>query len=151
MSNIVLLPASDLWMFWEHLRPHFATAAETTEGKVGVDDLLRDAVNNVFQVWAVWDGITAEAVLITRILDYPKLRTLSLQYCAGRGMQYWFCDMERELRKYAEANKCASVEIVGRQGWQRVLKSAKQKAIHLEISLEAGTDRHIQTLGQHTS
>lgn len=144
--TIIQLPAGDIWQFWEQIRPHFITAAKTTDGKVGVDDLLRDAVNNVFQVWVVWDVDTVDAILITRILEYPKMRTLSLQYCAGRNMRKWLPVMEGELRRYAQYNSCHIVEIVGRFGWHRILKNAKTKSVHLEIAVEPAANRHNEVL-----
>ena len=140
--TVILLPASDIWQFWEQLRPHFITAAGTTNGKVGVDDLLRDAVNNVFQVWVVWNVDSVDAILATRILEYPKMRTLSLQYCAGKNMKKWMPTMESELRRYAQYNNCQVVEIVGRFGWHKLFKTATAKSVHLEIAVEPRSDPH---------
>lgn len=76
------------------------------------------------QFWAFEDS-----AIITEIIDYPQRRTLRF-WLAGGNMKR-LLDVEPKIRKWSILYACKAVEIIGRKGWEKVLKDYEPTAIVL--------------------
>jgi len=76
------------------------------------------------QLWALRDS-----AIVTEIIDYPQRRTLRF-WLAGGNMKT-LLEVEPKIRKWSILYRCRAVEIIGRKGWEKVLKDYEPTAIVL--------------------
>lgn len=71
----------------------------------------------------------ADSVIITEIVNYPKRRVLRF-WLAGGNLNT-LLKVEPDIVNWSKQYNCNGVEINGRKGWERVLKSYKPSSITL--------------------
>ena len=71
----------------------------------------------------------ADSVIITEIVNYPKRRVLRF-WLAGGNLNT-LLKAEPDIVNWSKQYDCKGVEINGRKGWERVLKSYKPSSITL--------------------
>ena len=76
------------------------------------------------QFWAFSDS-----AIVTEIIEYPQRRTLRF-WLAGGNLKT-LLDVEPKIRKWSILYRCEAVEIIGRKGWEKVLKEYEPTAIVL--------------------
>lgn len=76
------------------------------------------------QFWAFSDS-----AIVTEIIEYPQRRTLRF-WLAGGNLKT-LLDVEPKIRKWSILYRCEAVEIIGRKGWEKVLKGYEPTAIVL--------------------
>ena len=76
------------------------------------------------QLWALRDS-----AIVTEIIDYPQRRTLRF-WLAGGNMKT-LLEVEPKIRKWSILYRCEAVEIIGRKGWEKVMKDYEPTAIVL--------------------
>lgn len=119
--DIHLVPPGQVAGIVPALLPYLQESAGWSRGRVTTDDLLRFVLNGEMQLWAVHEGDNAYGHVITEIKQYPRLKMLTVQYCA---MKPWTMDvisdqMHATAEQFAKAAGCAGVEFVGRPGWRK--------------------------------
>lgn len=110
--------------------PHFKHYIEAAVNKIGVTS-FRSVENEVFAgrnlLWLAYDGKTVHAAAVTELGD----GFCTIVACGGKNLKLFLPCME-SLEAFARDEKCKGVRVIGRQGWVRVLKNYKTKAIFLE-------------------
>ena len=76
------------------------------------------------QFWAF-----SNSAIVTEIIEYPQRRTLRF-WLAGGNLKT-LLDVEPKIRKWSILYRCEAVEIIGRKGWEKVLKGYEPTAIVL--------------------
>lgn len=76
------------------------------------------------QLWAFRDS-----AIVTEIIDYPQRRTLRF-WLAGGNLKT-LLEVEPKIRKWSILYRCEAVEIIGRKGWEKVMKGYEPTAIVL--------------------
>ena len=76
------------------------------------------------QLWAFRDS-----AIVTEIIDYPQRRTLRF-WLAGGNLKT-LLEVEPKIRKWSILYRCEAVEIIGRKGWEKVMKDYEPTAIVL--------------------
>lgn len=70
------------------------------------------------------DGMKPKGFITTKIIDYPKVKMCSQEYCAGEEATAWFLDLQALVERWAQDQGCAGCEMVGRKGWTRKFPQA---------------------------
>lgn len=101
--------------------------AERTNGRYEATDWLVQASQDHMQVWVAFseggDPFDPDVMLLTEIVVYPRLKALRIIACAGIKFFEHYDEIETALlRKFGPLHGCTRFEIVGRSGWQKVLK-----------------------------
>ena len=94
-------------------------ALEQAGGTHTVMDVL-DAVNEGAAV--LWEA--ASSVVVTELVDYPRLRALRIWLVAGDLDE--ILGMEARVTDFAMRHHASRLEFMGRPGWARVLKGWRQ-------------------------
>ena len=76
------------------------------------------------QLWALKDS-----AVVTEIVSYPQRRTLRF-WLAGGNLKT-LLEVEPKIRKWSILYRCEAVEIIGRKGWEKVMKDYEPTAIVL--------------------
>jgi hypothetical protein len=75
-------------------------------------------------LWISVNNGVIEAAACTRIIDYPKMRVLSLPFLGGKVLQNWL-HFQAQLEAWGRAHGCKEIEGYARKGFRRVLADWK--------------------------
>jgi hypothetical protein len=98
------------------------------------DTLERKLWRGQALAWIVWNGARVCAAVVTSISVVNGRKLCAIVACAGEQRTRWLPLIE-QFEKYARDQGCAATVIIGRRGWQRVLKNYQPKAVILERAL----------------
>lgn len=99
--------------------------------------------NNSHSVLDVYDAVRegkaqffsiGDSCVITEIVDYPQ-KSVCRIWLAGGNMDE-LLEAEKHITALAKSHGCDGMEIIGRRGWQRVLKDYKPSAVVLVKDLK---------------
>tara|TARA_R110000751_G_scaffold27264_1_gene72063 strand:- start:640 stop:1041 length:402 start_codon:yes stop_codon:yes gene_type:complete len=101
---------------WDRSKPFLANALEASGGGYTVDDVLSE----VEQDHAIFYP-TKLGAIVFRIVRYPRKRMLRI-WLAGGDMESSIDLMLEAAEFHAAQHECDGIEVVGRRGWEKVLK-----------------------------
>ena len=88
------------------------------------------------QLWVVGkDNI--EAVVLTEVHQFPRMKTVRLIMTVGRDRTRWVHHL-REIEDWARQQGCAVIEALARPGWEKVLRDYRKTHVMLEKELGNG-------------
>ena len=117
---------------WPQARALIKTAIEQTDLS-DFADIEYDVLSGDQLLWlAISDHI--EAAATTHLIKTEKGPILEITACAGAQMERWF-DLRHKIEAYAKAEGCKRARLIGRKGWERMLKDYKVEYVILEKSL----------------
>lgn len=119
--EINLVPIGRVAGLIPDILPYLQESAGWSRGRATSDDLLRFVLNGEMHLWVVHDTQNFYGHVITEIKQYPRLKMLTVQYCA---MKPWTMDvisdqMHSIAEQFAKSAGCSGVEFVGRPGWRK--------------------------------
>lgn len=109
---------------WPKVEKYIADAVVYSSGKYELEDVLSLIMEYNYPMWVAFDDeYDIKGVVVTRFIDYPRKRYLSLEVCGGKEGFTWKEPMLDILRRWAKDNNCAGIEAHGRDGWERIFRS----------------------------
>lgn len=99
----------------------------------GVGDILEYITDEYMDLWVIVDTEVGDIVGagVTRIVEHPKYNECIIQLLATKTGQGFETVATKEVEKWAKANDCKRVSLVGRKGWLRVLDKQGWKELKL--------------------
>lgn len=97
-----------------------------------MSDIYREVSKSEQGLWCVFAPALI-AVATTRVIDYPRKRALSCQFCAGTRMDEWIGPMQEKFEAFARDCGCQLLEMTGRRGWGMYLKRHNWKETEWSI------------------
>ena len=119
-----LLKPQDILKKWHILEPHVESALDHSIGEMTSFDIALLAMIEKAHIWLTVDQKDSIAsVIVTRFIEETRRKTMLIQTCGGsvEGWDAWTAH-HNTLVKFARNNKCSSIQIWGRKGWQRRLR-----------------------------
>lgn len=107
---------------WPQVEQYMEDAVAYSSGKYSTSDVLDLVLEYDYPLWIAFYGSDIKGAVITRFIDYPRKRYLSVEMCGGTDRVAWQKPMLEMLRNWAKDNKCDAIEAHGRVGWERVFK-----------------------------
>lgn len=119
--------------YWPLVAPLLDRVADH---KVHVDDMYSFVTDGSWILWVCQIPDTDEitSVIITEFIEYPQVTNLRVIFLSGDD-EDWAYGMS-VFEDFARINQCHDVEVLGRKGWERVLKSRGFKLNHITLSKE---------------
>lgn len=103
---------------WPSVYPLLKNTADT---HLDVDDVYYRLENGDWTLWiSKVEGIIVSAA-VTSFIHYPKYTAFRIILCAGSGTNW--ADATEYLEEVAKHNGCEALEVLGRKGWERALRS----------------------------
>ena len=104
---------------WERSKPFMVDALDRSGNEYNVDDVLREIEDDHAIFYPVENGAT-----VFRIALYPQKRMLRIWLFGGIvGTGRANLDTVMEAADFhAKEHECDGIELVGRRGWEKVLK-----------------------------
>jgi|TARA_R110000796_G_scaffold2884_1_gene11147 hypothetical protein len=102
--------------------------------KVTVSDIYQFVMDGTWMLWVCQIPDTKEitSVLVTEFIHYPQVCNLRVVFLSGDD-EDWAYGI-KVFEDFARINDCSEVEILGRKGWERVLRDQGFKLNHITLS-----------------
>jgi hypothetical protein len=139
--NITMVPSGHIVNVLDSVIPHLHRLAPRTNGRSTVDDILQGILSGANVLWLAFEETEDNhiyGVVITNLMNYPRIRSLNIFYCAGHKLRLWQDMMMDVLKRYAKDNNCTKIELTGRRGWLRALKSWNVTEEYVVCEIELG-------------
>lgn len=82
-------------------------------------------------LWGLRDGIQITAIWITRIEQNAEHKWGVVWIAAGADLQRGLNEFTRFTEPYFRENGCEFIEVIGRKGWQKVLREYREQGVRL--------------------
>lgn len=130
MIQASIVPKEHVDAVWKDVEGYLKGAADYTYGRFDVDDIYDSIVQYDSDLWIAFevDGDILGAV-VTRFVDYPRKRFLSMDFTGGVQLKKWKQEMLELLQKWAYDNYCEGIESAGRPGWGRIFSKDGYKLV----------------------
>ncbi len=117
-----------LWPTIENLLERVA------DEKVTMSDIYDLVMDGTWMLWVcqVPDTKEVTSVIITEFIHYPQVCNLRVVLLSGDDEDWAYGTTFFE--DFARINACHEVEVLGRKGWERVLKDKGFKLNHITLS-----------------
>ena len=116
--------------YWTLLGPHIDKALAHGTGELTSFDICKLAVNEQAQIWATVDqDEKLSCVTVTKIIVTKNTKHLHIVCLTSVGSTVSkMRDQFHNLEDFAKQNGCKSLQVWGRKGWERKLKSFKSRS-----------------------
>ncbi len=98
-------------------------------------EVFLELQSGVMQLWVAKDGEKIIAAMTTKLVVYPAGKILMIMHMGGK----WDASFKHylpRLKQFGKAHECKALRIIGRKGWERVLKEhLTAKAVLMESEL----------------
>lgn len=132
--KVVGVPKEQFENIWPHVKDFFGSFADRAKGELTVGDLVLGIKQGTRQMWVATDGREVKALALTEV-ERPPMRTVVINFCAGRDREEWRDEMVETIAAWGKAIGSGRLRIVCRPGWARELKSMKETHRVLERDL----------------
>jgi hypothetical protein len=136
--KIALVPQEETKAFWPKVAPLLAKAVYYAEGRTDMRSIFKAVQEERQHLWIAYDDADkiVAAAFVTHKAQYSKSAALVIDCVGGGHMRDWLHIASETFRNCARDMGCTGVEMYGRSGWVRVLKSCgwQQKLVVMEVS-----------------
>ena len=119
-TELILVPIADVLRAMEVAGPMLEPAIKQSDGRWGLYDVIALLLQGHMHLWLACNESGIVAAMVTRFIDYPRLRTCGLLFIGGKGMRAWL-EHEDTVAEWAKGQGCSELEGYARKGWLRVL------------------------------
>lgn len=107
---------------WDALRKELGLVPHLWQDRWTLESIYYSVCSGEMQVWALGHSPKIELVVITQLALYPAIKTLQIMFAIGEGVLEESIDLlDATLEKYAAMYECSKIEVVGRDGWVKLL------------------------------
>jgi len=118
--------------FWPYVAPLLKAAVLKTD-LCKFAEIEHQTLSGAGLLWIAWSG-RIEAAAATVITETDRARVCVLTACGGTDRKRWLPLLEK-IEAYARDQGCSVLRILGRRGWQRVLRKYRITNVVLERQL----------------
>jgi len=134
--KFVPVPVEKLDEMWGEISVELQKPIEITPNKVDLDSVLNDAKNGAYLIWVVLCDEEVVAVVSTRIINYPKGKSLAMDFIGGTRMKEWLPLAMQSVEDHARHNNCNFLEGFGRRAWLKWLEKYDWKQAYITFQKE---------------
>jgi len=136
--KLVNIPSSNLDDVWSLVKKDISEALSYSGDHTDSDFVYDCVKENKMQLWVVWDkdkSTTLEkyyGVVVTEIVKRKLIQSCNIFIVTGRHRQQWQ-HLIAVLEDFALENNCTNMELIARQGWQRIMEQFDYKQTHVVL------------------
>ena len=130
--TLVCVDPTQIEDFLPHVAEQIARACR--RGLHDYEGSLRALRGGQALLWLVWDGEQVLASLTTELHRINGRKLCFIATLGGQNREQWI-GLISEIEKFARAEGCQSVIIMGRKGWSRALPEYHTRGLILERAL----------------
>ncbi len=122
-SEVLPVQADNLDYWLPLIHDALVIIGKGSGGRWDADDIVRLLREKKVQLWLIVDGKVIEAVNLTSIIIYPKLKALRFEGTVGRGFRKW-AHLHEVPIEWAKEQGCTRFEILAPRKWRAALPSS---------------------------
>jgi hypothetical protein len=118
--------------------PKIEAACARSVGKYNGSDIVKCLIDRSMQLWVVFDDMDSEvnAIVITEISQFPRIKLLRLLCCTGENSEQWV-HLLKDIEDFGKIHGCEGFQAECRPGWEKVLKNLGYKKEHVILNKAA--------------
>ena len=120
--KISAVPKETVKYIWKDVERVLKKSVSTAVGKMELIDVLRGILDDTYVLWVVFENDIIIAAFTTRIIQYPRRRSMALDWVGGSRMKEWLDIGMKKVVEFAVLIDCQHLEGYGRKAWGRALK-----------------------------
>lgn len=121
MVSLVQVPNSYVAKLWPQVVPHLLKGRKYWEDFYGLEDFLTMCIRGDLQLWVYIRDKKIKSIGLTALITYPKATYLRYLYVGGEDLRVWR-EYAYVMENWAKANGATGWEVLGRPGWERIVK-----------------------------
>lgn len=122
MAYLALLPALHVEDAWIRILPHLMKGEEHWKDFYTVDQIRRNLITGIQQVWVMVEGTSVIGCVLTQIDEYPAAKVCRISYLGGTGFKRRMMEQMQRIERWARDKGCSSIDILGRKEWAPLLQ-----------------------------
>ena len=135
MIDLVYIPNDLVDSAWKNVEKDIADALARSNGYALAANIKQWIKDKKMQLWILWDKEDKNqyyGVVVTEILQRPLKRCLNIRIMTGHHRDKWQ-HLIKNIEKFAWDNKCDSMELIARPGWQKELSRYGYQRTHVVL------------------
>ena len=135
MIELINVPTKSVNEVWALVKTDIANALNRSNGYALADHIKKWIIEEKMQLWILWDKEDKNqyyGVVVTEILQRPLKRCLNIRIMTGHHRDKWQ-HLIKNIEKFAWDNKCDSMELIARPGWQKELSRYGYQRTHVVL------------------
>ena len=146
MIELVYIPHDMTDDAWKHVEKDIADALARSNGYALSSSIKEWVKEKKMQLWMLWDNEEKNTqyygVVVTEILQRPLKKCLNIRIMTGHHRDKWQ-HLIKNIEKFAWDNKCDSMELIARPGWQKVYNNHGYKRTHVVLEKQIKQEEKI--------
>jgi hypothetical protein len=138
MVKVIRLEQDQINAMTPVVKPYLDKGLKELNGELTLDTIIEAVLQGRNECWVVYKDInTIYAVITTEVIRYDTgRRVVRIVLCGGESMDKWLDDFLSRVKDYAVAMEVDAIEVVGRKGWEKVLKDKGYKYAYTGLLME---------------
>jgi hypothetical protein len=129
LVDVYCVPPCSVSVVWPQVW-HFIYGAMRRGGLSAYRPVAENVLDGRALLWIAYDGKKVQAAAVTEVQATEWRKVCIIVACGGENLCW--PDLIQPLEQFARAEGCTAVRIMGRPGWERVLKEYRRKRVVLE-------------------
>jgi hypothetical protein len=116
--------------YWDVAFRLFSKSFEYSSMKISPEDVYEDVMRGNQSLWLVFEEEPFEVIgaFTIRVKTYPAGAALAGEHLGGERLAEWADQLFQIMEQYARDLGIKHLELVGRRGWEKILKPKGWKA-----------------------
>lgn len=134
VQSVYILDEVQVRHYWPEIERCLDAKPELWNAALTKEEIHRCVSNGAMQLWAVCDKEAINVAFMTQILESPAVRYLQIWWMYGKGLIPALPCLDLAIDDYMREVGCVRLEVVGRKGFERILRPLGFKYEHSTFS-----------------
>ena len=136
--QLINIPIKKVDEVWSLVKKNIQQALSYSGNHTDADYVYQTIKDGKFQLWVVWDESKKtvkeqyNGVVVTEIVQRKLKRSCHIFIVTGKNRQQWQ-HLISVLEDFALKNECNNMELIARQGWEKIMNKFNYKKTHVVL------------------
>ena len=136
--QLINIPIKKVDEVWSLVKKNIQEALSYSGNHTDSDFVYQTIQDGKFQLWIVWDKSKKtvqeqyNGVVVTEIIQRKLKQSCNIFIVTGKNRQQWQ-HLISVLEDFALKNECTNMELISRQGWEKIMEKFNYKKTHVVL------------------
>ena len=136
--QLLNIPIKKVDEVWSLVKKNIQEALSYSGNHTDSDFVYQTIQDGKFQLWIVWDKSKKtvqeqyNGVVVTEIVKRKLKQSCNIFIVTGKNRQQWQ-HLISVLEDFALKNECTNMELIARQGWEKIMEQFDYKKTHVVL------------------
>ena len=136
--KLLNIPINKVDEVWSLVKRNIQEALSYSGNHTDSDFVYQTIKDGKFQLWVVWDKSKKtvkeqyNGVVVTEIIQRKLKQSCNIFIVTGKNRQQWQ-HLISVLEDFALKNECTNMELISRQGWEKIMEKFNYKKTHVVL------------------